>query len=157
LCQLVLGKKLTDCKKPSSHKSASTLPNRSLSNACSPRNFISLQSPLPTNGTAPDEVVWVVVHAKTDIKYNKNLAQLMEHICNKITKFLTETIIMLNKYIYYGMIDPIKLAKKVYSQADPQTGTTCTMTAADNKYDGHTSYVHTDEIFLEEQHLRYQY
>ena len=127
LCQLVLGKKPTDCirlKKPSSHKLASTLPNRPLSNAYLPQNFISLQSPLPTNGTAPDEeVVWVVVHAKTDIKYNKNLAQLMEHICNKITGFLTETIIMLNKYIYYGMIDPIKLAKKVYSQADPQTGT----------------------------------
>ena len=80
----------------------------------------------------PDEEVdWVVVHAQTDIKYNKNLALLMEHICNKITGFLTGTTYA--QQIYECLIVPIKLAKEVYSQVDPQTEATCTMTAADEQ------------------------
>ena len=124
--ELVFGSP-TNCIIPSSYSSTSTLSNRPLSNA-SPQNVQSPPSLLPIDGTASDEEKdWVIVLAQTDTTYNKNLALLMEHICNKITEFLTGTTYA--QQVYEGITVPIKLAKEVYLQADPQTAATCAVTA----------------------------
>ena len=136
--ELVFGMSPTGCITPSSHTSTSPI-------SLSPQNFQSPSPPLRINDIASDaevdwvvvhalpdeEVDWVVVHAQTDVKYNKNLALLMEHICNKITGFLTGTTYA--QQIYECLIVPIKLAKEVYSQVDSQTEATCTTTAADEQ------------------------
>ena len=84
--------------------------------------------PLPTASpdlpaTQPQEN-GVIVHAHTDITHCKNLTLLMEYICEKVAESLIGTKSVQKLYDnIVGISVSIKLAKAVYSAADPKTAT----------------------------------
>lgn len=86
-------------------------------------------SPLSIN-SAPDsqDDSWVVVHAEaSNITYSTNLALLMEYICNKLKEALAGTKCV--QQIHSNVSIPVKLAKAVYLEADPNRATQATRAA----------------------------
>lgn len=131
--------------KASSHSSQNVLHN-GLSNQYKtktekPVPAVSLNSQrpsLPTNTVSdPPNILeasdsWVVVSSHANIIYFKNLALVMEHICDEVIESLMGTNCVQSTFAQIINISAsIKLPKEVYLAADPKTVTRTTRAADD--------------------------